>query len=58
VSLKERGNNPEIEIKLEDFCLSAIKTVEEHLDAYRILNLASKPAFNGYTEFQMILDNF
>lgn len=58
VSLTERGNTPEVEIKLEDFCLSAIKTVEEHLDVDKILNLASKPNFKGYKEFQMILDNF
>jgi cobyric acid synthase len=58
VSLTERGNMPEVEIKLEDFCLSAIKTVEEHLDVDKILNLASKPNFTGYKEFEKILDNF
>jgi cobyric acid synthase len=58
VSLTERGNMPEVEIKLEDFCLSAIKTVEEHLDVDKILNLASKPNFKGYKEFEKILDNF
>jgi cobyrinic acid a,c-diamide synthase len=58
VSLTERGNMPEVEIKLEDFCLSAIKTVEEHLDVDKILNLASKPTFKGYKEFEKILDNF
>jgi cobyric acid synthase len=58
VDLTERGNIPEVEIKLEDFCLNAIKTVEEHLDIDRIVNLASKPNFEGYKEFEEILDNF
>jgi len=58
VNLTERGNMPEVEIKLEDFCLSAIKTVEEHLDVDKILNLASKPNFTSYKEFEKILDNF
>ncbi len=58
VSLKERGNMPEVEIKLEDFCMSAIKTVEQYLDIDKILELAAIPNFSGYKEFNKILDNF
>jgi len=58
VSLKERGNMPEVEIKLEDFCLNAIQTVEKYLDLDKILKLASTPNFSGYKEFNRILESF
>ena len=58
VSLTERGNMPEVEIKLEDFCLNAIKTVENYLDVDKILKLAEELEFKGYREYEDILDNF
>ena len=42
VSLTERGNTPEIEIKLEDFCLNAMKTVENYFDVDKIIKISSK----------------
>ncbi len=58
ISLIERGNIPEVEIKLEDFCLNAMKTVESYLDVDEILKLATEPEFKGYTEFKDILNRF
>lgn len=58
ISLKERGNMPEVEIKLEDFCLNAIKTVEKYLDLDIILKLASTPNFSGFKEFNKVLEIF
>lgn len=58
VNLTERGNIPEVEIKLEDFCFNAMKTVENHLDVDKILKLASRSEFNKYTEFNDILHHF
>ena len=58
VKLKERGNMPEVEIKLEDFCLNAIKTVEKYLDLDEIVKLAATPNFSGYTDFNALLKSF
>ncbi|ADZ08300.1 Cobyrinic acid ac-diamide synthase [Methanobacterium lacus] len=58
VKLKERGNMPEVEIKLEDFCLNAIKTVENYLDLDEIVKLAATPNFSGYTDFNALLKSF
>lgn len=58
VNLTERGNMPEVEIKLEDFCLSAMNTVEKYLNIDKILNLATTPEFKGYTPYEDILDGF
>jgi cobyric acid synthase len=58
VSLTERGNIPEVEIKLEDFCLNAMKTVESYLDVEKILKVAAEPEFKGYTKFEDILAHF
>ncbi len=58
VKLKERGNMPEVEIKLEDFCLNAIKTVEKYLDLDEIVKLAATPNFSGYTDFNTLLKSF
>ncbi len=58
ISLTERGNMPEVEIKLEDFCFNAMKTVENYLDIEKIIKLAVEPKFNDYTEFKDILDHF
>ncbi len=58
ISLTERGNMPEVEIKLEDFCFNAMKTVENYLDVDKILELAVESKFRGYTQFTEILDRF
>ena len=33
---------PEVEIKLEDFCFNAMKTVENHLDIDIIIKISSR----------------
>ena len=58
IDLTERGNIPEVEIKLEDFCLNAMKTVENYLDTDKLLKLAVEPKFNNYSTFKDILDHF
>ncbi len=58
IVLSERGSMPEVEIKLDDFCLNAMKTVENYLDFEKIIKLAEEPKFNDYIEFQEILDRF
>ena len=58
ISLKERGNKPEVEIKLEDFCTNAMKTVENYLDVDKILELAAKSEFKEYMGFKDILNRF
>lgn len=58
VKLKERGNIPEVEIKLEDFCLNAVKTVEKYLDVDEIIKLAATPNFSGYKDFNTLLNRF
>lgn len=58
VKMTERGNTPEVEIKLEEFCLNAIKTVEEHLSVDQILELAEIPEFQGYLSYKEIVSKF
>ncbi|WP_414470051.1 AAA family ATPase [Methanobacterium sp. ACI-7] len=58
VKMTERGNTPEVEIRLEEFCLSAMKTVEEHLNMGQILKMAKIPQFKGYMSYEEILKNF
>ncbi len=58
IDIKERGNIPEVEIKLEDFCFNAINAVERYLDVDTILKIAAKPEFRGYTEFNDIVGRF
>jgi cobyric acid synthase len=58
IRLTERGNMPEVEIKLDDFCLNAIKTIENYLDIEKIIKLAEKPKFNNYMGFKEIMDRF
>ncbi len=58
VKMTERGNTPEVEIKLEEFCLNAIKTVEEHLSVDQILELAEIPEFSGYLSYKEIVSKF
>ena len=58
ISITERGNIPEVEIKLEDFCFNAMNTVESYFDVKRLLKLAVEPKFDGYTEFEDIYEYF
>lgn len=58
IKMAERGNTPEVEIKLEEFCLSAMKTVEEYLNIYQIMKIAQKPQFKGYLSYEYILKGF
>lgn len=58
VKLAERGNTPEVELKLEDFCLNAMRTVEENLDVDMIIRMAEEIEFKGYDSFENILKVF
>ncbi|MGB9936380.1 MAG: AAA family ATPase [Methanobacterium sp.] len=58
VKMTERGNTPEVEIRLEEFCLSAMKTVEEHINIEQILKMAKVPQFKGYMSYEDILKSF
>lgn len=58
IEMTERGNTPEVEIKLEEFCLSAMKTVEEHINIDQILKMAQIPQFKGYMSYGDILKSF
>ncbi len=58
VRLTERGNIPEVEIKLEEFCFNAMKTVDKYLDLDKIVAMAKQPKFRGYSDYKTILDAF
>lgn len=58
IKMTVRGNTPEVEIKLEEFCLNAMKTVEEHLNVDQILGMAKIPQFTGYMSYEDILVGF
>lgn len=58
IKMTERGNTPEVEIKLEEFCLSAMKTVEENVNIHRILEMAQIPRFEGYLSYEDIVNRF
>lgn len=58
IKITERGNTPEVEIRLEEFCLNAMKTVEEHLDILEIFKMAKIPQFKGYMSYEDIKDKF
>ncbi|MGB9201143.1 AAA family ATPase [Methanobacterium sp.] len=58
IQLTERGNMPEVEIKLDDFCLNAMETAQNYLDIGKIIKLAEEPKFNNYMEFKEIIDRF
>jgi cobyric acid synthase len=58
VVLTERGNMPEVEIKLDDFCFNAIKTIEKYLDIEKFIKLAEEPNFNNYIKFEEIINRF
>jgi cobyrinic acid a,c-diamide synthase len=58
IKMTDRGNTPEVEIKLEEFCLNAMKTVDEHLNVEQILEMAKIPQFTGYLSYDDILKGF
>jgi len=58
IKITERGNMPEVEIKLEDFCLNAMKTVEKYVNIDKIVELAAKPDFKEYMEYKDIIERF
>jgi len=58
IKMTERGNTPEVEIKLEEFCLNAMKAVEKHLDIFEIFKMAKIPQFEGYMPYEDIVKSF
>jgi cobyrinic acid a,c-diamide synthase len=58
VKMEVRGGTPEVEIKLDDFCQNAMKTVDEYLNPDKWVELAEVPIFQGYISYQDILDRF
>lgn len=58
IEISERGNIPEVEIRLEEFCLNAMKTVDKHLNIRQILEIAQIPEFIGYMSYDEVIGNF
>ncbi len=58
VDISERGGTPEIEIKLEDFSLTALKTIEENINLSKICSVARKPSFRGYIPIKVLEGKF
>jgi len=58
IKMTDRGNTPEVEIRLEEFCLNAMKAVEEHLNMDEILKMAKIPEFDGYLSYEDVLKGF
>lgn len=58
IKIKERGNTPEIEIKLEEFCLNAMNAIQKHIDADKIMEMAEIPKFKGYMTYNEVLKKF
>ena len=58
VRMSMRGGTPEVEIKLEDFCMRAMEAVEENLDVDLLISEASEPEFRGYTDLEEIMRIF
>ncbi|MGZ4856973.1 MAG: cobyrinic acid a,c-diamide synthase, partial [Methanobacteriaceae archaeon] len=56
--LEVRGGTPEVEIKLEDFCEKAMKTVKKYLDVEKIMKMAQIPHFRGYDTYKEISKQF
>jgi len=54
IKMDERSTTPEVEIKLEDFSLAALDTVENYVDLKKIINMAAIPEFKGYLSFDEI----
>ena len=58
IKMDERSTTPEVEIKLEDFSLAALDTIEKYLDLEKIINMAAIPEFKGYLSFDEIKSIF
>lgn len=58
INLKARGSTPEVQIKLEDFCISAQETIKEHLNLSQILRMAKNPIFSHYKTRQDLEELF
>ena len=54
IKLDERSTTPEVEIKLEEFSMAALDTVEKHLDLEKIVKMSNIPEFKGYLSFDEI----
>ncbi|MCL2115901.1 MAG: AAA family ATPase [Methanobrevibacter sp.] len=54
IKMDERSTTPEVEIKLEEFSLAALDTIEKYLDLEKIINMAAIPKFKGYLSFEDI----
>lgn len=58
IKLDERTTTPEVEIKLEDFSLAALDTIEKYLDIDKIIQMAAIPKFNRYLSLKEIKNYF
>lgn len=58
IKIKERGNIPEVEMKLEEFCQNAMETVERYLNVDKIAKMAGNPEFSGYLSYEDMLKRF
>jgi len=58
IRIEARGNIPEVEMKLEEFCLHAMNTVLDNMDVQKIMEIAEKPVFSGYLSFEDILKSY
>jgi len=56
--ISDRGGTPEIEIRLEEFCLTALKTIEENINISEICSVARKPSFRGYIPIKVLEGKF
>ncbi|MCL2156996.1 MAG: cobyrinic acid a,c-diamide synthase [Methanobrevibacter sp.] len=54
IKMDEESTNPEVEIKLEEFSIAALNTVEKYIDMEEIINMAAIPEFNGYLSLDEI----
>ncbi len=58
IKLDERGNTPEVELKLDEFCLNAMDTVNKFLNVDKIIAMVDYPKFIGFTDYESILNKF
>ncbi len=58
IKMTDRGNTPEVEIRLEEFCMHAMNTVEKYLNVDKLFKMAKIPKFNGYMSYKDILKGF
>ena len=56
--LEKRGNTPEVEIRYDEFCQTAYRTVEENLNVENIIGLAEPVKFKDYLNFEEIKNRF